>query len=315
MRENKSAAKILLYHGVTASASKGIENFSKKHIPIDEFESQMAYLKENTTPLTLRDLVKYLNENKSIPSNSVAVTFDDTYKNVHDVALPKLKKYQIPATFFISTGFVGNNVRFWTDQIEHFINITPKEYIELKLNNGLAGFSVRGQMQKQKAVIDIKAELKKMSPERRAAALLSLQASTEVNDNGNDVPNYANLTTTDLGNLDALPLFEVGGHTVNHEILTFLNDDELNNEIYNCKKYLEDYLCRSIDLFAYPEGEKEHISEHVISVLKNMDISICPTAINGLNYPGTDSFKLKRIMVGFMGERFPYQEYYERHKC
>ena len=38
--------------------------------------------------------------------NSVAVTFDDTFKNIHDVALPILKKYNIPATFFVCSGLI-----------------------------------------------------------------------------------------------------------------------------------------------------------------------------------------------------------------
>ena len=75
---NKSC--ILLYHGVTNSKSFGIENYSNKHIQSDEFEKQMKFLKENKKVVSIRDIKK--------EPNSVAITFDDTFKNVRDVALP-----------------------------------------------------------------------------------------------------------------------------------------------------------------------------------------------------------------------------------
>ena len=104
-----SKSCILLYHGVTESKSYGIENYSDKHISSTEFEKQMKFLKENKKVVSIRDIKK--------ESDSVAITFDDTFKNVKDVALPILKKYDIPATFFISTGFIGNNRNFWVDRI------------------------------------------------------------------------------------------------------------------------------------------------------------------------------------------------------
>ena len=45
--ELDSHLTILLYHGVTDSKSKGIENFSGKHINAKEFSRQMLFIKEN----------------------------------------------------------------------------------------------------------------------------------------------------------------------------------------------------------------------------------------------------------------------------
>ena len=85
-RENEST--ILLYHGVTDSASEGIENFSRKHATIANFEEQIAWVAENTTPMPLREMATRLVKGDSLPPRSVAVTFDDTYRNNATVALP-----------------------------------------------------------------------------------------------------------------------------------------------------------------------------------------------------------------------------------
>ena len=91
---------ILLYHGVTNSDSIGIENSSGKHIKAEEFENQMKWLSKNKKVVPLKEVNKI--------QGSVAITFDDAFKNVHDVALPILKKYDLPSTFFVTTGFVEN---------------------------------------------------------------------------------------------------------------------------------------------------------------------------------------------------------------
>ena len=121
---NKSC--ILLYHGVTESKSNGIENCSNKHIQSIEFEKQMKWIDENKNVVSMRNI-------KDEP-NSVAVTFDDTFKNIHDVALPILKKYNIPATFFITTSFIDSEKIFWVDELEHMINFSIKNEIELDDN-------------------------------------------------------------------------------------------------------------------------------------------------------------------------------------
>ena len=81
-------SNILLYHGVTNVSSMGIENISGKHMESTEFEKQMKWLKENKNVVTLREV-------NNTP-DSVAITFDDSFKNVCDVALPVLKKYDLP---------------------------------------------------------------------------------------------------------------------------------------------------------------------------------------------------------------------------
>ena len=74
---------ILLYHGVTNFNSVGIENISGKHMEAMEFDKQMKWLSENKNVVTLKEV-------NNTP-DSVAITFDDAFKNVHDVALPILK--------------------------------------------------------------------------------------------------------------------------------------------------------------------------------------------------------------------------------
>lgn len=95
---------IIMYHSVTPQATR--EN--RISITVKAFERQMRFLKEHNynvvTLETARDFIK--NKNK-IPARTVAITFDDGYKDNYTYAFPILKKYNFPATIFIIINEVG----------------------------------------------------------------------------------------------------------------------------------------------------------------------------------------------------------------
>ena len=74
-----------------------------------EFKAQMEYLKKhnfNVVPLqTIVDAVQY---GTKLPPHTVALTFDDGYKDNYTVAYPILKQYKFPATLFIYPYYVSN---------------------------------------------------------------------------------------------------------------------------------------------------------------------------------------------------------------
>jgi len=90
---------ILLYHSI------GINN-AKANVTPEQFEIQMEYLKNNYNVVSLDKIMKFVKEGKSLPNKSVTITFDDGYYNVYQNAYPLLKKYGLPATIFITTGYV-----------------------------------------------------------------------------------------------------------------------------------------------------------------------------------------------------------------
>jgi peptidoglycan/xylan/chitin deacetylase (PgdA/CDA1 family) len=68
----------------------------------------MQYLAAHYTPLPLHELTASL-ESYTVPScYPCAITFDDGTVDWLMHALPVLEKYGVPATFFTTTGFIGN---------------------------------------------------------------------------------------------------------------------------------------------------------------------------------------------------------------
>ena len=106
---------ILLYHGVTNSISKGIENHAGKHMEEKNFAKQMKYIRNKCSPISIDEYLFYCENKTDLPPNPVVVSFDDGFKNNYSVAAPILDEFQIPAVFYISSGVVNTNMMFWVD--------------------------------------------------------------------------------------------------------------------------------------------------------------------------------------------------------
>ena len=76
--------------------------------PVSVFDEQMRYLKENGyRVISLKELLNFIQYRQAIPKRAVAITIDDGYRSVYDIAYPILKGYGFTAALFIYTDFVG----------------------------------------------------------------------------------------------------------------------------------------------------------------------------------------------------------------
>ncbi|MBM3255544.1 MAG: polysaccharide deacetylase family protein [Candidatus Omnitrophica bacterium] len=95
---------ILMYHSVSPQAQKA----NRLSITPEVFERQMLFLKKfgyNVVPL--ESLLSFIEEGKVVPARSVAITFDDGYRDNYTYAFPILKKYNLPATVFVIINEIG----------------------------------------------------------------------------------------------------------------------------------------------------------------------------------------------------------------
>jgi len=294
----------LLYHGVTRIKSRGIENFSQKHLPVEAFFDQMKYISKNCQVLSMDQVVEILNNSLAFPSKSVVVTFDDSFENIYTNAAPILEDLNIPTVFYITTGYIDSEDMFWVDKIEDCINRTKVRKIELPYCKET--FLLDTNKNKVNSLIKIKDFCKIISTKIKSEIVEALIERSKINPEVKSSKNYRKLTWSQLKELGENPQFIIGGHSHTHSILSQISLQELDFEIGHCIDLLRQNLNREIKHFSYPEGQEDHYNEEVIKRLKDRGIICAPTAIPGLNPKGSDPFHLKRIMVNFMGIPFPY---------
>jgi len=102
---------ILMYHRVSANSKYKNSRWS---VTPDNFERQIKYLQDNGYSFVrmTEAYQKYLaasSTTSSVYHKTLALTFDDGYRDFYTTVFPLLKKYNISATVFVITRDVGKN--------------------------------------------------------------------------------------------------------------------------------------------------------------------------------------------------------------
>jgi peptidoglycan/xylan/chitin deacetylase (PgdA/CDA1 family) len=95
------------YHMVSDEAVPHVKNLYR-YRNIREFTRDLDFFLANYEPVTLKDLLEQLDGKRSLPKRCFHLTFDDGFREMHDVVAPILRSKGVPATFFLSSGFIDN---------------------------------------------------------------------------------------------------------------------------------------------------------------------------------------------------------------
>ena len=298
--------KILLYHGVTNVKSRGIENYAAKHIYQDKFYEQIKFIKKNLNVLSVNELSELISKRKKIKKNSVLITFDDGYENNFTIAAPILEEFNIPATFYVSSGLINSSKMFWTDLLEDCINRTKKSKILIKFGKKKVELKLKNPSEKVASLEFIKKFCKTSKKLEKDNIIDYVISTTGVDPSENASMNYQKLSWNQIKIMDSNKLFTIGGHSTYHDILSLQTLKMAEKDINLSLDLLEYNLEHEVLDYSYPEGQSNHFNNKIITLLKKRRIHLCPSAINGVNKIGDDPFKLKRIMVGFWNLPFPF---------
>ena len=128
---NKNFYKIFLLHGVIKKNKHTIRNYTNKHLLEKNLINRIKFFKKNYNILSLEEIFLNIKNKISLLPNTCAITFDDGFENNYSVAVPILKKFKIPTTFYFLTDFINNNSMSWIDKIVYAFEKTKKSTIIL----------------------------------------------------------------------------------------------------------------------------------------------------------------------------------------
>lgn len=246
---------IVNYHRVLAAPSP----FLASEPDVDIFTWQMELLARCFNVLSLREALAAIDSGR-VPPRAVCITFDDGYRSVHDLALPVLRRLGLPATVFVSSGYVdGRNM--WNDRIVEAVETLPVEELDLA-EFGLGVYSLRSVDERAATLGTLTEASKYLPPQERSRLVGRLQTLV-----GERASEGLMLTPEMVVNLDRHGI-EIGAHTVTHPILTSLDDASAMQEIRDSKRELEAIVGKPVTMFAYPNGKvgKDFDARHVAMV-------------------------------------------------
>ncbi len=277
---------ILLYHRVGGAKYPWIH----PSITPRDFEHQLIYLCQRYEVLSLDKIGRYIQERKPLPQKAAVVSFDDGYKDNYTCAYPILKKYNVPATIFLATGYIGSGNLFWTDKVRYIVLNTTLKTLEL---NGLAEYPLRSTGERLRAASRIVESLKNLPGEEKDSLIEKL-----VNISGVAIP--ANLGKELILSWDEVKEMSnngiaFGAHTVTHPILTKLPLEEARREIIQSKQHIEQKLNQAVTTFCYPGGEPTDFNDDIKQIVKENGFACAVTVAPRMVTTGTDLYELGRI--------------------
>jgi len=278
----KQRLSILIYHRVVARHDPMRPN----EPTIAQFDWQMRILRDNFNPLPLVEAVDRLHTG-TLPTRAICVTFDDGYADNELHALPILRKYAIPATVFVSTGFL-NGGRMWNDTIIEVFRNFKGERLDLREIN-LGCYSLETSTQRLAAIDSVIRSIKHLNPDIRAALVHEIEKRVTA------LPDDLMLTNAQIQSLVHEGV-SIGAHTVNHPILCAVSSEIAHREIQDSKSYLEELLQEKIEVFAYPNGRpgQDYNEEHR-DMVEALGFKAAVSTHWGVSTTESDRFQLPRF--------------------
>jgi len=301
---------ILLYHRV---AEIGSDPWSLCVTPT-HFAEHLEVLQKLGYAVQLQQLNQTLQNGKR-PARQVVITFDDGYAdNLHN-AKPLLEHYEIPATIFLSTGYMVQQQELWCDELERLLlqpGILPS-VLSLNINGnnyhwelGTAEYSEQEYQNNrhlnwlQKDISSIRHSiyyslyklLYPLSQEERSHLLDEIRrwAGAELLVR----PTHRTLTQAEISELAQGKFIEIGAHTITHPFLTTLPVSAQRQEITSSKAKLEEILGHAVSSFAYPHG---NFNAETKKIVQEAGFTCACTTVPNSVRKNSERFALSRVVV------------------
>ena len=273
---------IINYHRILESADPLLAS----EPDLITFRREMELLAECFNVLPLHDAIQMM-ATQRMPPRAVCITFDDGYRSTHDLALPILKQLNLPATVFITTGYVGEG-NMWNDRIIEAVRQLPCGRYDLR-ELGLGMHSIQTLQERRQAIHKLTENSKYLAPKSR------LDLSVRLENFAGGVSCRGHMLTREMICNLAAQGIEIGGHTITHPILTSLADDSALEEIAGGKRQLEQITGKPVRLFAYPNGKAGmDFDERHVGMAKEAGFSAAFTTAMGAASNKHDVYQLPR---------------------
>ena len=267
---------VLLYHRITSNAAyhgrawRDCEAFLPNlglFVDSEAFARQMELLRDEFEILHPLEFVRRPQRLfRNLGRRKVLVTFDDGYRDNFECALPILERYDIPAIFFVTTGFIDHVAYPWWFELERWIGsantLDPDGQI---LSEPL---SVETVSQKYEAW-DRLYPILRSAPQSLIKSFLRSRGFPE---------QQRYISESLFPSWDALrrsasnPLVTLGAHSVSHSAFAHESAHFVAEECRASHEALVRKAGVSPKVFAYPFGDSSAIGEQAIEVLRDVGL-------------------------------------------
>jgi len=277
--------QILTYHRLTHRQDPFFPG-----LLIGAFEQQVEYLARYHQVVELGQLLRSVEAGDPIPPNAVSLTFDDGYRDNYELVFPILRRFGIPATIFLTTGFLDGRDVLWNDKVCFALKHTKRTALSLD-GQAPRRYGLETKEERLRAADEILWHLRHIPHAQKLEIIEHLLCELEIGDFAS--LQNSMLTWEQVHSMHRQGIM-FGSHTVNHPNLTRIPLAEARDEVLISKMNIEEHLGCAIDLFAFPAGTTQDYSPELKNLLRDVGYKAAVTTVFGTNTAETDRFELRR---------------------
>lgn len=296
---NRRKVTILMLHGVAAEHPESEWHPLWARVTPETLDRVLAQLARYYNFVSLDDAVAMLVGDRPPGDNSMVITFDDGYRNNVTEALPVLRKYGIPASFFVATGFVETRRAYWIDRLDYALQIAPQPARHIRVDDFEFDLRNLARTELQEGYRKLRLMVKNGCQDDRRmldvfdsmASSLEMAAGSTIDAVIDDDPFVTVASWSELREAMGAGI-AIGSHSVNHYRLDSVALSNVEQELTLSRSAIEAHLGADCTLFCYPNGS---FNPAVVEKARIAGYKAAVTTRNGLNGVGENPYTLKRF--------------------
>lgn len=219
------------------------------------------------------------------------VVIDDCHYDTYQHIFPLAKTYNVPITIATPTDFFFRNQWLWFDKL----------YWLLARQGGNRKFRVGEfplELDQAASISGLKRLLKTSLPPVRDRLLDEMSLNMKSPFPLVPTEDYRPVSMVEMREMLASGLVEISSHSVSHPIVSLLADKNLENEISQSKRELEEFAGNRITSFCYPNGEIGDFDARTTAVVRRAGYQMAFTTVPGRNIINKmDMFTIRRVHI------------------
>jgi peptidoglycan/xylan/chitin deacetylase (PgdA/CDA1 family) len=285
---------ILRYHSIKDDPPRHADSIGEGIIHSTSlFKQQMEALARNFDPVTLDDVVQFLQQGRGLPPRPVVVTFDDGYADNAEIAAPIMDRLGIKAAFYVTVGPLESGTAPWFCRLRHAFATTP------------AATWADSEEGNSKPLTDV--------GKRRAAFLAACErCASRIGDDQEETTRRIEqeLSSSPLNGKERMMMtwdqaralgrtgHIIGSHTISHPNVAQLDERDSEREIKESRARLEGELKVPVLHFSYPHPILDpHWTPSTLELTRQAGYRTAVTTAAGPVQVGDDPLALRRVAV------------------
>lgn len=258
---------LLPYHHIVSDDDVLHIKYLYDYKNVSQFTNDLDILLKNFKPVSPDDLIDNIHRQKKLPANTFLLTFDDGFREVHDVIVPLLEAKGIPAIFFINPAFIDNKKLFYRSKASLLIH----ELLANKNNEGLLDDVAHVLNSSVKSADELIILIKKLKKEdEETMDILATEFSLSFDDYLKKQRPF--LTSEQLISLSRKG-FTIGAHSWDHPHYDELSlADQIAQTVTSCN-YVKEKVNPAKTTFSFPYYDTD-LPQQLFDALKKEDIDL-----------------------------------------